>query len=145
MKRFAKKISWSYYRYAPESFRLFIDKKEVELDSETKDKLAHLAITGKEKELIDEVKRLFRKKAKQQKKHLLVITKNKDKKHFITFDHIRVNPYNTLEKLLLYKDIKRYLANYNNIQVATLGAKGEVEDVKQSKTHIGKIIGVKLV
>lgn len=63
------RVSWSVYRYAPESFNASFRAKDgskvpINLPADTKSHIGYLAVCGKSKEVMDELKRFMRKQTR---------------------------------------------------------------------------------
>lgn len=58
-------FKWSGYKYAPETIGFSLNGKHLNLPEETRSNLAYLAICGRNKEVIEELKRIVRAEEKK--------------------------------------------------------------------------------
>ncbi len=115
MKKLEQKITYSYYRYASESFKLFVAGKQLKLDNPSE--FGYLAIKGDKKALMDMIKQFIRTKTNitQKEKSLLMVWPISASNSFIHISE-RVKQYDIESKLETFKNIKRALeaTNYQN-------------------------------
>ena len=121
-------FTYSIYRYAPESFKLFFKGKEVNLSSYAKDKynFGNIAITKGKLELMKIIKQYVRdltvlSNNRSIIKNLAIRTNDGS---YIKLSHPygygKVNIYNISDKLEVYKDLKKaYNNNNSNITMTT--------------------------
>ncbi|MBR4607217.1 MAG: hypothetical protein IKO41_13465 [Lachnospiraceae bacterium] len=100
------KIRWSLYKWAPETFRVSVDGKVLRLEDPSR--FGCLAISGKRKELEDEIKRIVRKA--WRKPRLLTIAfrgaSNPDRYFYTTQLTARADDFD--DRLRVFKEWKRY-------------------------------------
>ena len=120
-------FTFSLYRYAPESFKLYFKGYEVPLTTDQRTTLACSYLKGK-KESLKELKKIIRKtstfaSAKGIYKTLAIRT-NEGQNTYIkisnSWGYGRVNIFDIFQKLQVFKDIKKaYNTNSFNVQVTS--------------------------
>ena len=110
MARKHENFNWSGYKYAPESVGFSLNGKRLNLPEELRNRIAYLAVCGRNKEVLDELKRALRKDEKQP----LVVGKcvcffKKDSNEFYYTQQIRYNPNDLQDALRCYKEWKHYI------------------------------------
>lgn len=120
-------FTYSIYKYAPESFRLFFKDKEIYLNHEQKGTLSQAFYKGK-KESLQELKKVVRKNSTFANNtnvfKTLAIRTNEGENTYIKisngFGYGRVNIFDIGQKLMVFKDIKKAYNNNNfNVKVTT--------------------------
>lgn len=109
-------FSWRGYKYAPESIRFSMNGKYLNLPEDIRSNIAYLVVCGKNKEAIDELKRVVRKDEKKP----LIICKcicffKKDSNEFYYTRQLSYNPNDLQDALMCYKEWKRYIQSKNCI------------------------------
>ncbi len=131
-------FSFSVYKYAPESFRLFFNSKEVILsDYNQKSNFGYIAITKGKEELLKAIKKWVRNETRFSKKQrnllqAIPITNSSDYVHIRYF----VNPNDIISRLQGYKFLKEALemSQYKNpitIKIAQLNADYKINKVTE--------------
>ena len=64
MARKHENFKWGGYKYAPESVGFSLNGKHLNLPEEVRSRIAYLAVCGRNKEVLDELKRALRKEEK---------------------------------------------------------------------------------
>ncbi len=121
-------FTYSVYKYAPESFKLFFKGKQVKLSSYAIDKynFGYIAITEGKTGVLKAIKQYIRKETslsdnRNTIKNLAIRTNDGS---YIKLSHPygygKVNIYNVSDKLEVYKDLKKaYKDNNSNISMTT--------------------------
>lgn len=65
MRKEKEKYSFGGYKYAPESVKFTLNGKLLNLPEELRSKLAYKAVCGKQKEVVDELKRFVRQRRRE--------------------------------------------------------------------------------
>ena len=89
MARKHEKFSYNYrWRTAPEQWNFFYNGKRIDLDTDTRNNLACLCISGKIKEAEDMLKRMLRKEEKQDRvqKHCIAFFEVDSDRFYYTQD-----------------------------------------------------------
>lgn len=102
------KIKWSVYKWAPETFRCSVDGRAFALEDPSH--WGMLAVSGRVRELEDEIKRLVR--ASYKKTRLVTIGfRTKENPRRVCFTHQLLAREDTLSsRLYVYREWKRYCA-----------------------------------
>lgn len=103
-------FNWGGYKYAPETVRFSLNGKRINFPDETRSRLAYLAVCGRNKELIIELKRALRAEEKKPR----VVGKcicffKKDSNEFYYTQQLRYKPDDLQDALRCYKKWKRYI------------------------------------
>lgn len=110
MARKHEQFSWYGYKYAPESIVFFLNKVRLYLPYEMQNKIANLIVQGKEKEALDELKRMLRKEEKTPN----IVGKcicffKKDSADFFYSQKYLFNPNDINDELKCFKAWKKYI------------------------------------
>lgn len=140
-------LRYDFYRYAPESFKLFLCENnkytELKINRETLKDFGYIVITKGEKELEKEVKRYFRKHTifKKEIGQFNFGIRLKNSNDYVNFPHITVSQYNIKEHLYWYKELKRSLErnNYKNPIETTSATFDGNFNIKEIKKHDDKL------
>ena len=144
MARKHENFRWSGYKYAPESVRFSLNGKRLNLPEEVRSKAAYLACCGKNKEVIDELKRALRKEEKQPR----IVGKcicffKKDSNEFYYTQQLRYNPNDIQDALRCYKEWKRYIESKDCIlEVGYEVTEGEFNPFGDNKPTIKAVTSV---
>lgn len=135
-------LSFSCYRYAPESFRINFIQKEV-LPRISTDGLGYMLLTKGEKAVCDELKRRIRKELRKPAKRMTYGFKIKNSKRFAYISELNCRLDTTLqEKYQLFKEIvdnmERCGWETDVTTEATLGAGFEIMATKEESCQIDK-------
>lgn len=143
MKKLENCISYSCYRYAPESFQLCIQGNRIHLDYNTAQNFGCTLLTAGQAELLKAIKQFIRTKT---------IVRNKEESLLFTIplqdsdEYIHCNLYvkqygNIKEHLEIYKDLKRSLeaTNYKSpitVTTAELDGNFKAKNVTEQENKI---------
>jgi len=109
-------FKWSGYKYAPETIGFSLNGKHLNLPEETRSNLAYLAICGRNKEVIEELKRIVRAEEKKpiiKGKCICFFAENSDKYYYT--QQLLYNSDDIYDALRAYKEWKRYIKSKNCI------------------------------
>lgn len=110
MARKHENFRWSGYKYAPESVGFSLNGKRLNLPEEVRSHIAYLAVCGRNKEVLDELKRALRKEEKQpQVVGKCICFFKKDSNEFYYTQQLRYDPNDIQDALRCYKEWKRYI------------------------------------
>lgn len=118
------KIQWRMYRYAPESFRCWVNGKELFLENPSD--LGILLVRGKQKEAHDEIKRIIRKRRKQERLVGYGFRKANNPAQFLYTSQLYARDSDLGEKLRIYKEWKRFCIEQNKKLTTHIVTTGEV-------------------
>ncbi len=116
MARKHEKFQWIGYKYAPETFKFFLNGKRLNLSEEDRSKISYLAACGRKKEVSDELKRVLRKEEKKPiiiGKCICFFKENSDEYYYT--QQLMYNHNNIQDALGSYKEWKRYIKSKNNV------------------------------
>lgn len=111
MARKHENFSYNYgWKTAPEQWNFFFNKKRIDLDTDTRNNLACLCISGKVKEAEDILKRMLRKEEKQDRvqKHCIAFFEVDSDRFYYTQD-LAYDKNDLQDALRCYKEWKQYI------------------------------------
>ena len=111
MARKHEKFSYNYrWRTALEQWNFFYNGKRIDLDTDTRNNLACLCISGKIKEAEDMLKRMLRKEEKQDRvqKHCIAFFEVDSDRFYYTQD-LAYDKNDLQDALRCYKEWKQYI------------------------------------
>ena len=111
MARKHENFSYNYgWKTAPEQWNFFFNEKRIDLDTDTKNNLACLCISGKIKEAEDMLKRMLRKEEKQDRvqKHCIAFFEVDSDRFYYTQD-LAYDKNDLQDALRCYKEWKQYI------------------------------------
>ena len=114
MARKHEHFSWCGYKYAPESFKFFLNGKKIYLSDDMTSTLGCLVIAGKKKEVTDKLKRLLR--ADEKKPQIVgncIIFFKEDSNEFYYTKDLQYHTGDLQEALRCYKKWKHYILDRN--------------------------------
>lgn len=110
------KLSYSGYKYAPESFTIFVNNRVyAQRGSQEAHNIAMLLIAGKEKEARDEIKRNIRKSYKKPQYITIGFFQEGSRSRYFFTRQLYARRDNLPEKLRIYKEYKRFIESNNCI------------------------------
>lgn len=102
------------WRTAPEQWTFYHNGKKIELDHDIRNSLACLCISGKATEAEDELKRIIRKRQKQNSKYATIGFYGIEHKQEYYFTKQLIAKKDNLHDMLrVYKEWKEYILNMN--------------------------------
>lgn len=114
MKHF--NISYNGYKYAPETFNIFVNGKlYAGRHTEEAAALANLIIQGKEKEAADRIKRNIRKGYKKPEYITIGFYQEGSKSRYFFTRQLYARRDDLTDKLRIYKEYKQFLESNNCI------------------------------
>lgn len=134
-------ITISYYRYAPESFKVYFNRARINLNPEEINRCGRICCCKGMNEALEEVKRIIRNKVKNKKEFCTIGFRNLDNNsdYFYTKQLI-ANRNNLREKLRVYKEFKEYLLQKDckiaSVTTTKLGAGYKEESQKVEYSHV---------
>jgi hypothetical protein len=102
------------WRTAPEQWSFYHNGKLIELDSDIRNSLACLCLSGKTREAENELKRIIRKQQKTSNKYVTIgfYGVEHTKEYYFT-KQLLARKDNLSDMLRIYKDWKEYILNLN--------------------------------
>ena len=110
MARKHENFNYNYgWKTALEQWSFYYNGKYIPLDSDTRNRLACMCLSGKVKEAEDELKRLLRKEEKQKHDYITFGFYGKDSTEFYYTKQLLAHRSDFAEKLRIYKEWKRHI------------------------------------
>jgi hypothetical protein len=114
-----ERISYSFYKYAPETFVCSLNGKHIELTPREKDEITITCFDPKQTE--DKIKRVIRKRRTQRRRVTFGFYKVNDNKQYMFTRELSAFDDDLQGKLRIYKEWKRYcLSKDCDLSVATI-------------------------
>lgn len=114
MSRKHENFTYSYnYKTAPEQWCFYYNGNYIPLDSEYRNRLVILCLSGKRKEAEDELKRLLRKEEKEIHNYVTYGFYGKNSNNFYFSKQLKAHDNNINEKLFVYREFKKYIEERN--------------------------------
>lgn len=142
MARKHERFAWGGYKYAPETVEFSFNGKRLNLPDEVKSSLAYLAVCGRDKEVIDGLKRILRKEEKQPRiiGKCICFFREGSNEYYYT-QQLRYKPDNIQDALWCYKEWKRYIESKNcMLEVGYTVTEGEFNPFGENKAERREVI-----
>lgn len=104
-------FNWSGYKYSPESVNFYLNGRRLNLAEGARSRIAYLVICERNKEALDELKRILRKEEKKPQvagKCICFYKEGSDTEFYYT-EQLLYNPDDLQDALRCYKEWKHYI------------------------------------